>query len=546
MIRKSHSITVFLSALVFLLVFSVAAHHSIGKITGKVTEKDSSTGLSEVTIYITEKVNNTTDSTETNSLGMWEYELPVTALSGEQIIEPHFSVSKHSNPFHSAMRLGMTVPAEGQVIVLIYTLHGREVARCRKDVQAGSHTILWHGTGSAGVYLVSVKTADGFALRRVTLLSRSGGNRLSIVSHSTTVHKQPVRGDRGLPITITAKKYSYATHTIDTQVTGGEHFEFILETVHDKCVFGDLHNDILLKMLNNSSYHLGDLHTSYHTDIPRLQKGGVDFQLFAAFTSGSSGFSRAMKMGDILKKEMQLSATEIEQAYTASDVFEIAEKGKIAAIFCVEGGHMIENDLDKLKRLYDQGARYLTITWNNSTDWATSAQDNQSTTKGLSDFGKQVIRMMDSLGIIIDVSHTGIKTIEDILATTKNPIIASHSGARALRDHYRNLYDNQIESIAEGGGVIGIPFMPGFLTGGTATVEDIGNHIDYIKELVGIDHVGIGSDYDGISTGPVGMPDVSSFPMVTEELLKRGYTEEEIEKVAGLNFLRVFEQVCTH
>jgi len=534
-----------LSAFVFLLFFSVTAQYTTGKITGKVTEKGSQTGLSEVKIYITEKVNNTTDSTVTNSSGTWEYKLPITMISVEQEKKLQFSVSENNrNPYHSVMRMGLTVPRHGPVDISIYTIHGREIARCRKAVKAGSHSIVWHCNGSAGIYLVAIKTSNGSAFRRITLFSNSTDNRLGILSHTAPIQEQPVRAGSGLPIKITAVKFSYATHEIDTQVAGGEYFKFILETVHDKCIFGDLHNDILIKMLNDNSYHLGDLHTKNHTDIPRLQKGGVDFQLFAAFTSGSSSYSKAMKMADILKQEMLLSETEIEQAYTASDVYAISEKGKIAAIFCVEGGHIIENDLTKLDKLFKEGARYLTITWNNSTNWAVSAQDQQSSTKGLSDFGKQVIQFMDSLGIIIDVSHTGIKTIEDILTTTKNPIIASHSGARALRNHYRNLYDDQIKNIAEGGGVIGVPFCPSFLTSGTATVGSIVDHIDYIVDLVGIDHVGIGSDYDGIGSGPSGMKDVSSFPNLTLELLKREYTQEEIEKIAGLNFLRVFEQVC--
>src|SRR5690606_5062752 len=154
--------------------------------------------------------------------------------------------------------------------------------------------------------------------------------------------------------------------------------------------------------------------------------------------------------------------------------------GKIAGVIGVEGGHTIENSLDKLDSLYSRGMRYLTITWNNSTDWATSAKDPQSETKGLSEFGREVIRKMDSLGVIIDISHTGIKTIQDILEETNNPIVATHSGVRALRNHYRNLYDSQIIDIANTGGVIGIVFYPPFLTTSSdAFIQDVINHIDY-------------------------------------------------------------------
>ena len=187
----------------------------------------------------------------------------------------------------------------------------------------------------------------------------------------------------------------------------------------------------------------------------------------------------------------------------------------------------------------------MTITWNESLDWAVSSNDPQSTTKGLFNFGKKVIRTMDTLGMMIDVSHTGIKTIEDILATTTNPILATHCGACGLVNHRRNLYDNQIEAIAEQGGVIGVPFCPSFInSSGTADIDDVIDHIDYIALVAGIDHVGIGSDFDGISDTPQGLEDVSSFPALTIRMLERGYSQENIEKVLGKNFLRVFEEVC--
>jgi len=190
--------------------------------------------------------------------------------------------------------------------------------------------------------------------------------------------------------------------------------------------------------------------------------------------------------------------------------------------------------------------RYLTITWNNSTDWAISAKDYRSPYMGLSNFGKKVIRTLDSLGVIIDVSHTGIKTIEDILAVTTNPIIASHSGARAIRDKYRNLYDYQIIDIANTGGVIGVVFYPPFLSNtGSANIGNVVDHIDYIVNLVGIDYVALGSDFDGIGDNTVqGLEDVTKFPDLTLELLRRGYSQSDVEKILGENFMRVFTQVC--
>jgi membrane dipeptidase len=219
--------------------------------------------------------------------------------------------------------------------------------------------------------------------------------------------------------------------------------------------------------------------------------------------------------------------------------------GKLAGVLAVEGGHAIENDIAKLKEFYARGARYFTITWNNPVPWAMSAADGRTSTVGLSEFGRQVIRTMDTLGMIIDVSHTGIKTIQDILATTRNPIIASHSGARALRNHPRNLTDAQIDSIGNRGGVIGVVFYPTFLSStGTATIQTVINHIDYIKNRVGVDHVAIGSDFDGIETVPVGLEDVSRMPNLTAALLAHGYTIPEVHKILGGNYLRVFQQVC--
>ena len=170
----------------------------------------------------------------------------------------------------------------------------------------------------------------------------------------------------------------------------------------------------------------------------------------------------------------------------------------------------------------------------------------RTTTQGLNTFGRQVIRTLDSLGVIIDVSHTGIKTIQDILQETSNPIIATHSGARAVRNHTRNLYDWQIQDIANSGGVIGIVFYPPFLTSNPpADISDVIQHVDHIVNLVGTDYVAIGSDFDGIGTNVViGLEDVSKYPDLTLALLEHGYTEQEVAKFLGGNFRRVFEQVC--
>ena len=187
----------------------------------------------------------------------------------------------------------------------------------------------------------------------------------------------------------------------------------------------------------------------------------------------------------------------------------------------------------------------MTITWNNSTSWAVSAKDARSTTVGLSEFGKEVIRTMDSLKMIIDVSHVGTKTVDDILAIAKGPVIASHSGCAALNNHYRNLTDDQIRAIAATGGVIGVVFYPPFLkSSGVVTTETVADHIDHIRNLVGMDYIALGSDFDGIEVTPVGLENVSKFPELTKVLLRRGYTREDMRKILGENFARVMKSVC--
>ena len=279
-----------------------------------------------------------------------------------------------------------------------------------------------------------------------------------------------------------------------------------------------------------------------------MQKGGVDVQFFSVWVSPSFSdtlyYDQSKVMINLLNSEISLNQSTLGLARNPEESVALNNRGKIAAVIGVEGGHSIENSLNNLENLYNQGMRYLTITWNNSTSWAVSAQDSRSATVGLSDFGRSVIRTMDSLGVIIDVSHTGIKTIQDILQVTTNPIIATHSGARKLRNHYRNLNDSQIIDIANTGGVIGVVFYPPFLTTGTANIDTVIKHIDYIKNLVGIDYVAVGSDFDGIEVTPVGLEDVSKFPALTSKLLERGYTQQDVEKILGGNFMRVFEKVC--
>jgi membrane dipeptidase len=339
--------------------------------------------------------------------------------------------------------------------------------------------------------------------------------------------------------------------------------DILLDSVHDRAFVIDLHND-LMEMISGGGfkYQLADRHTppTGQTDIPRLRDGGVDAQIFAIWISpttyaSSTWFSTSAKFLDTLKAQVGRNSGDIGLATRSDTVVALNQQKKIAGIVVVEGGHSIENKIENLKFFYNAGVRVMTITWNNSptltdgTLWAVSAQDEsqKGIKTGLNEFGKQVVRTMDSLGMIIDVSHVGPSTVDSILATSKNPIIASHSGAYALRSHYRNLTDAQIRAIAARGGVIGVVFYPTFLvpSGTTARLSDVVRHIDYIKNLVGVDYVAYGSDFDGMDGDcPVGLEDVSRFPALTEALLQKGYTKQDVRKILGENFMRVFRAVC--
>jgi membrane dipeptidase len=328
--------------------------------------------------------------------------------------------------------------------------------------------------------------------------------------------------------------------------------DILLDTVHDRAFVIDLHNDVVEQIAASGfTYQIAERHTTKHTDIPRLRDGGVDGQVFAIWVSPttyapSTHFQTSMTFLDTMKAQVNRNSAEIGLAHSVGEFDTFVGQGKIAGIVVVEGGHSIENSLDNLVAFYQAGVRMMTITWNNSTPWAVAAADSRADQVGLSEFGRQVIRTMDSLGMIIDVSHVGRKTVDDILATSKNPIIASHSGAYVLRAHSRNLTDSQIKAIADNGGVIGVVFYPAFLTtSNTATLEDVLRHLDHIKNIGGIDCVALGSDFDGFSSSPpTGLKDVSQFPSLTSALLQRGYSREDVRKILGGNFMRVFRAVC--
>lgn len=370
--------------------------------------------------------------------------------------------------------------------------------------------------------------------------------------------------------------------------------------LHNKAILVDTHNDIL------SSAVLDGIDISHrvkegHSDLERWKEGGVDVQFFSVWTGdkarNSEGFFKdALQEIDSLSILILRNHNRMTLAREYREVKKGIRQDKLVALIGVEGGHMIEEDLGKLEELYNQGMRYLTLTWNNSTNWATSAKDETSLPagegpgqlrhRGLTDFGKQVIKRMNELGVIVDLSHVGEQTFYDAIATSTKPVMLSHSSVWAICPVFRNVKDDQIKAVAKNGGVICINFYSGFISRGyderadylsgpgkkaiqdslaliypdtvTAktewkkyfrsemkklqpTLAQLVDHIDYIVKLVGDDYVGLGSDYDGVSSLPEGLDDVTAYPKITEELLKRGYSRKSVYKILGGNVMRVMK-----
>jgi membrane dipeptidase len=324
-----------------------------------------------------------------------------------------------------------------------------------------------------------------------------------------------------------------------------------------------------------------------HVDIPRLLEGGTHAPFFAlwvpVYFPGPEAIRRTLDLRDAMQSLFDTHPDQIEHATTAADIERIVKAGKIAAFLTVEGGHTIDDDLGVLRMYYQLGIRSMTLTHSRNNTWADSSTD-ESTHNGLTDFGKDVVREMNRLGMIVDVSHVADKTFYDALEVTTKPVMCTHSSMRALSDVPRNVTDDMLSALAKNGGVIGITFGEGFinpkdadalraaieiettaplLTGralddyaagdvrklfGTrttvaSTVEDVADHIDHAVKIAGIDHVGIGSDFDGVSGPPNGLDDVSKMPALIAVLLERGYKDRDVKKILGENTLRVIREV---
>ena len=527
---------------------------------GTVKDKASGVPLDSALVEIRVPNIGKSDTLLTNFTGSWSHTFQITGVAETSPIPVSFSLSQnYPNPFNPSTRIDFSIYQAGQVTITVHNILGQQLDSKSVFLTPGGYFREWFAKGGSGVLFYSIEmnpvrysSSHGVNHRRWTrkMLQLVGGNGGlgevtpgSVGSQTTFLTKTDTL--RGI---ILASRLGYEPDSVTIVLTGNHQVDFLLDWLHTKAFVIDLHNDVLEKVVGNG-YQLGFRHDYNQSDLPRFFEGGVDAQMFAIWvdpgTYLNTAYQQALNFVNAFNTEVALNSDSLAQARNAEEIHRMNAEGKLAGVLAVEGGHAIENDLEKLKELYHKGMRCFTITWNNSTDWAASAQNPQSATKGLSDFGKQVIRTLDSLGVIIDVSHTGIKTIQDILSITKNPIIASHSGARALRDHYRNLYDNQIVAIANTGGVIGVVFYPSFLSPSRhADIETVKAHIDHIVHLVGIDHVALGSDFDGISSTPVGLEDVSQLPHLTMALLKHGYSNAEVKKILGENFLRVFREVC--
>ena len=319
-----------------------------------------------------------------------------------------------------------------------------------------------------------------------------------------------------------------------------------------------------------------------HTDFERLKAGQVGAQFWSIYVPGEvkdSGYARIqLEQFDIARRTIARYPDRLALALTAADIEREFKRGRVASLLGMEGGHVIENSLGALRSYYDLGARYLTLTHNVTLDWADAAMDS-ARHGGLTEFGREVVREMNRMGMLVDLSHVSPGTMSDALDVAEAPVIFSHSSARALTDHLRNVPDSILQRLSRNGGVVMVTFVPAFVSQAVAdwealekaelqriegqasdtverkrlieewkaahprpqaTLSQVADHLDHVRKVAGADHVAIGSDFDGIEHTPVGLEDVSTFPQLFAELVRRGWSDDDLRKLAGRNLLRVF------
>jgi membrane dipeptidase len=367
-------------------------------------------------------------------------------------------------------------------------------------------------------------------------------------------------------------------------------------SIHQRAIIVDMHADTTQRLVDENVDLQRQL-SDGHLDAVRAQAGGLDAQFFSIWVDpdlfgggGRSAINRADIQIEAVRNLAAKHPETWELATTADDIKRIAASRKVAALMGLEGGYAIDNKIENVARYYQMGVRYMSGAWSVSTDWAGSSGDEIGKTRGLTEFGKQVIREMNRLGMMVDVSHLSDKAFWDIVNTSSAPVIATHSGCRAITNVPRNLTDDMIVALAKTGGVVNVIFYPEHIEPGYSekkkqvdgeiaalvqrasdaepgdaahkklardrvraqeylkrlppvSVSRVVDHIDHIVKLVGIDHVGIGSDFDGVQAVPADLSSVADLPNLTKELLRRGYSEEDIDKILGGNMLRVMEEV---
>lgn len=315
--------------------------------------------------------------------------------------------------------------------------------------------------------------------------------------------------------------------------------------LHQSALVVDTHCDTILSIMRGER-SLGERSDQGHVDFPRLIEGGVGAQFFAVYIEPQykpdRGLERALEVLDVLWREVESNPHQAEVALSAGDIRRIAAQNKVAVVLAIEGGEAIGHNLANLRMLHRLGVRSIGLVWNERNLIADGVGERR-TGGGLTNFGVAVIKEMNRLGMLVDISHLSDPGFWQLVEVCEQPFIASHSNARAVCDHPRNLTDEQIVALAKAGGVMGLNFAPAFVAPQDVTLAKLVDHLDHIVGLVGPDHVGLGSDFDGIGGTPIGLEDATTFPNFTAELVRRGYADDDIHKFLGGNHMRLLEAV---